>query len=235
MRKITKLLCLLPLLAVCVLALGLTQSGCHIKDPTLKVEKFNRVIRVACVGNSITWGDKIENRDENCYPATLGRILGNKFDVKNFGVNGATLLKHGDHPYWNTGAFTEVQEYNPDVVIIKLGTNDSKPQNWKYKDEFMGDLKALVTKLRYLPSKPQVWLCTPCPVYGEGQWGITPKVVENEIIPAIQQVAEDCDAPLIDVYSALNHRAELFPDLVHPNAEGAEILARTIAGALIGF
>ncbi|MBR5737979.1 MAG: hypothetical protein IKX90_05370, partial [Verrucomicrobia bacterium] len=68
-----------------------------------------------------------------------------------------------------------------------------------------------------------------------GQWGITPKVVEDQIIPIIQQTAEDCDVPLIDIFSAMNHHAQWFPDLVHPNAEGAEFMARTIASALTGI
>jgi len=236
MKNFKRFLTWLPVLTIlCVFAIGVSQSGCRVKNPTIKVEKYSRAIRIACVGNSITWGSGIEDRDQNSYPATMSRILGNKFDVHNFGVPGATLLKHGDHPYWETAAFKEAQDFNPDVVIIKLGTNDSKPQNWKYKDEFMYDLKAMISKFNYIPSKPQVWLCTPCPVYGDGQWGITPKVVEDEIIPAIRLVAEEGRIPLIDIYSALNHHAEFFPDLVHPNAEGAERMARTIAGALTGI
>lgn len=236
MKRIAKLLHLLPILALSLLILGGVQTGCHqIKDSTIKVEKYKHTIRVACVGDSITWGSTIENRDINSYPATLGRLLGAKFNVRNFGVSGTTLLKHGDHPYWDTDAFREAQDYNPDIVIIKLGTNDSKPQNWKYKDEFMSDLRAMIVKFRYLPSQPQVWLCTPCPVYGNGQWGITPSVVVDEIVPAIQEIADECETPLIDIYGALNYHSELFPDTVHPNADGAEIIARTIAGALVGM
>ncbi|MGI6346966.1 MAG: GDSL-type esterase/lipase family protein [Limisphaerales bacterium] len=236
MGKMKRFLTWVPVLTIlCLLSLNISQSGCRVKNPTLKVEKYSRAIRVACVGDSITWGSGIEDREQNSYPATMSRILGNKFNVRNFGVPGATQLKRGDHPYWETEAFQQAQDFNPDVVIIKLGTNDSKPQNWRYKNEFMGDLKAMIAKFRYLPGKPQVWLCTPCPVYGDGQWGITPRIVENEIIPTIRQVAEDGRIPLIDIYSALNHHAEFFPDLVHPNAEGAEHMARTIAGALTGI
>lgn len=210
-------------------------NGCHFKTPYVDPEKYDRTIRVACIGDSITWGDGIEDREIYCYPNVLNNLLGQRFEVKNFGVSGATLLKHGNFPYWNTEAFTQAQEYNPDVVIIMLGTNDSKLQNWKYSEEFRTDLISLIVKFRYLPSEPQVWLCTPCPVYGDGQWGITPKIVQNQIIPIIRQVADEYETPLIDIFSALNHQSELFPDLVHPNAKGAELIARTISGAMIGI
>ena len=233
--KFAALFRLLPILAVTLLIAVTTQTGCHsVKDPTLKVEKYDHTIRVACVGDSITWGDKITDRDKNCYPVTLGKLLGAKFDVRNFGVNGATLLKHGDGPYWKTRAYKEAQDFQPDVVIIMLGTNDSKPQNWKYKDEFMFDLQEMVTHFRYLDSKPKIWLCTPCPVYEEGKWGITPSVVANEIVPMVQQVAENDNLPIIDIFSAMSHRSTCFVDTVHPTAEGAEIIARTVAGALVG-
>jgi len=233
---ISNFLKVLPVIGLSLFLLAGTQTGCHhVKNPSIRVDQYKHTIRVACVGDSITWGDKLEDHDYNCYPAVLGRVLGSKFETRNFGVNGATLLKHGDGPYWKTGAFQEAQDYNPDVVIIMLGTNDSKPQNWQYRLEFMSDLKAMINKFKYLPSEPKIWLCTPCPVYGNGQWGITPKVVEDQIIPIIQQTAEDCDVPLIDIFSAMNHHAQWFPDLVHPNAEGAEFMARTIATALTGI
>ncbi len=62
-------------------------------------------IKVACVGDSITFGFTIENRDQNSYPAQLGRLLGKNWEVKNFGVIGATLLKKGDMPYWKQKAW----------------------------------------------------------------------------------------------------------------------------------
>lgn len=220
---------------IMVVGCALLCSGCKTKNPVIKTEKYNRVIRVACVGDSITWGDKILDRDKYCYPVVLGNLLGAKFEVRNFGVNGATLLKRGDFPYWKTGAFEESLEFAPDVVIIMLGTNDSKPQNWKFKDEFMPDLTAFIYKYSYLPNKPSVWLCTPCPVYKDGQWGITPKVIQDEMLPMIEAVAENTKLPLIDIFHTMSYRSELFPDTVHPNAEGAEIMARTISGALLGY
>src|ERR1041384_7347597 len=97
------------------------------------------VTRVACVGDSITFGSGVVGRESNSYPAVLQHFLGNKFEVRNFGVSGATLLKKGDKPYWKEHAFTNATAFKPNIVVIKLGTNDSKPQNRKNIVEFAGD------------------------------------------------------------------------------------------------
>src|SRR4051812_7771397 len=92
-------------------------------------EKPDGKIKVACVGDSITFGAGIKDRDKNSYPAQLQGLLGSGYEVKNFGVSGATLLKEGDKPYWKEKAFEAAKKFEPNIVIIKLGTNDSKPQN----------------------------------------------------------------------------------------------------------
>src|SRR3712207_5545352 len=87
---------------------------------------YKNVFRVACVGDSITYGAGVSGREKNSYPAVLGQWLGTKWDVRNFGVSGATLLKKGNRPYWKQQKFADALQFKPDVVIIKLGTNDSK-------------------------------------------------------------------------------------------------------------
>ena len=125
--------------------------------------------RIACVGDSITYGAAIKDRAKNCYPAQLGRMLGEKFDVRNFGVNGATMLKKGDKPYWKLKAYADAHDFQPEVVVIKLGTNDSKPHNWKHKEEYVADYVALIESFQKLESKPTVWVCYPVPAY-PGRW-----------------------------------------------------------------
>jgi lysophospholipase L1-like esterase len=209
--------------------------GCSILEnpPRLQSENYTDVVRVACVGDSITYGFGVENRETNSYPAVLGSLLGPKFETKNFGVSGATLLKKGDHPYWNTDAFKEVDKYEPDSVVIKLGTNDSKPQNWEHGADFEADLRAMIDHFKALPSHPSIWLCLPVPVY-QTQWGINDAVVKGEIIPKIQKVAKERKLPVINLYSALKKKPEMFPDKVHPNAAGARVIAETVYGAFLG-
>jgi lysophospholipase L1-like esterase len=191
---------------------------------------------VACVGDSITYGAGISDRLNDSYPAQLQRIL-REYDpswrVDNYGVSGATLLTRGDLPYVRQGAYTNAQMCQPDVVIIKLGTNDSKPQNWQYKSYFVSDYCAMIDVFRNLASKPQVWICKPVPAFYEN-FTIRPAVIHDEILPMIDEIAAARNVPVIDLYTALENHGSLFPDGIHPNAEGAGIMAQTIAPYLLG-
>ncbi len=187
--------------------------------------------KIACIGDSITFGATIKDRGKSSYPAQLQRMLGDKYDVRNFGRNGATLLKKGDLPYWTTPQFRDATAFKADIVVIKLGTNDSKPQNWKHKKDFASDLRALVEHFGRMDPKPKVFLCKPVPVY-EARWGINEPVVKGEVIPLVEQVAVALKLPVIDLYSALSEKPAMFPDLIHPNAAGASVMAKTILMAL---
>jgi len=200
--------------------------------PFVHPEDYEETIRVACVGDSITYGAGIENREQKHYPAQLGRMLGPQWECRNFGVSGATLLRRGDKPYWDEAAFAEALAYDPHVVIIKLGTNDSKPQNWQYADEFEQDYKDLIRRFAALPSRPRIYICLPVPVY-EDRWGIREAVVRDEVVPQIRQIAVDMGVGLIDLYTALSGHAEMFPDGVHPDAAGAGVMARAIYRAIV--
>lgn len=101
-------------------------------------------VRVACIGNSITFGAGIRNRSRDSYPSVLARMLGDSYWVKNFGVSARTMLNKGDHPYMNEPAYKNALAFNPNIVVIKLGTNDSKSFNWKYKADFMKDAQNMI-------------------------------------------------------------------------------------------
>lgn len=195
-------------------------------------QKKSHPVKVACVGNSITYGAAIKNKLRDSYPAVLGQMLGRDYDVRNFGVSGTTLLRHGDMPYIKQPAYRAALDFQPNVVIIKLGTNDSKPQNWKLKDDFRNDLIALVDTFRSLPSKPEIYLCYPCTAYRTE--GINETVIKEGVMPIIREVAEAKDIKLIDLHTPTAGKKEYFPDTVHPNEEGAVILAETVYEALTG-
>ena len=187
--------------------------------------------RIACVGDSITFGAAVKDRKVNCYPVQLGKILGDKFEVINCGVSGRTLLKKGDHPIWKEKAYEKAKNFKPHIVVIKLGTNDTKPQNWKFKNEFKNDLIAMVKDFQALESKPTVYLCKPVPVY-KTRWGINEKSVVEGVIPIIEEVAKELNLPVIDLYKALSNKPEMFPDKIHPNDKGARLMAETVAKAI---
>ena len=183
--------------------------------------------KIACVGDSITFGAGVAAREKLNYPAQLGYLLGDDFEVKNFGVSARTMLNKGDHPYTKEKAYTDSISFEPDVVIIKLGTNDSKPKNWKFKAEFADDTKALIKTYTSLESKPRIILCQPVPV-AQDKWGITEKVMQGEVSPLIREVSYETGCELINLHPPLVDKPDLLPDGVHPNAFGAEIMARHI-------
>jgi type 1 glutamine amidotransferase/lysophospholipase L1-like esterase len=188
-------------------------------------------IRVACIGNSITAG--VGAASGESYPDQLGRMLGGKWKVRNFGVSGSTLLNHGDKPYQKERAFHAALQYQPQVVIIMLGTNDTKPQNWKFQDEFAADYKDLVGQFARLPSKPRIFICRPVPVPGSGNFGINEAGVQAEI-PMIDKIAEEMKVGEIDMHAALKDHPEMLPDRVHPNTAGAALMAKAAFQALTG-
>lgn len=188
-----------------------------------------QVIKVACVGDSITEGAGLGT---NTYPAVLGRLLGTNYQTFNFGVGGTTLLRKGDYPCWSTAAFQNATNSAPDIVIIELGGNDAKPQNWQYQTQFAGDLGDMIDLFANLSSHPRVFVCQCTPAYGLAA-GISPDVIKNEVIPLIKQVAKQKGVMTVNLHTALSGRPELFADLLHPNAAGAAILAKTLHGALL--
>ncbi len=185
-------------------------------------------LRIACVGNSITYGAKIENREVNSYPAQLGVLLGENYKVANFGVSGTTLLLKGNAPYRNTSAYQKALDFQPDWVFIKLGTNDTKPVNRVFLDGFVQDYKDMIASFRQLPAHPRVVLLLPVPVFSTDTTGITANIIKDKIIPMTRQVAYETGCEVINLYNLLIESPELFPDKVHPNAKGAAVIARRI-------
>jgi lysophospholipase L1-like esterase len=192
-----------------------------------------QLLKVACVGDSITFGSGIKNRNKFSYPAQLGVMLGNGYKVRNFGVSGTTLLKKGDHPYWKTGQYKQAIKWNPDIVIIKLGTNDTKMKNWKYKDELETNLKELVQSFTELPSKPKVFPALPVPAFHGGP-SINGDRVRDGVLPVVKSVAKELKLPVIDFYTPMLDKKQYFKDGVHPNANGAFFLAATVYKTITG-
>ncbi len=191
-------------------------------------------VRVACVGNSITYGAGIDRRFQNSYPAYLQQFMGASYDVRNFGVNGRVMLHRGDYPFIADENYRQLLDFNPDIVVMKLGTNDSKPWNWIYKEDFEGDMTAFIHTLKALPAHPKIYACLPVPAK-ECPSGITDSVIVDGVIPAIRRVAEREELPIIDLYKSMEpYYPKLFPDKIHPNAEGAAVMAGMIYKELTG-
>jgi alpha-L-fucosidase/lysophospholipase L1-like esterase len=214
-----------------LLSLALTSVAALAAPAPIDPNVLKRSIRVACVGDSITQGAKLAKG--MTYPEQLQKMLGTAWIVKNFGKSGRTLLKQGDFPYWNESIYQDALQFTPDVVIIKLGTNDTKPQNWKHIADFKNDYRALVASFRSLPGKPRIYICTPCPVVGSGAFDIRNAGVLEEVT-WIKELAAELNVGLVDMNAAFAGKSNLLPDKVHPNEEGATLLASTAYSALTG-
>lgn len=194
--------------------------------PSPKVD----AIRVACVGNSITDGSGIDLRDVNSYPAQMQKLLGPDYYVRNFGISARTLLNKGDHPYMKETSWHDALAFNPQVVVIKLGTNDSKTANWIYGSEFGSDLQKMIDALKALPAKPVILLCTPIPALRDS-WTINDSVIVNGIIPIQKSLAKKNKLVLVDLHAAFENQdgKQMQKDGIHPTQTGAGQLSKIIA------
>jgi acetyl esterase/lipase len=187
-------------------------------------------VRVACIGDSITDGYLIDLNDTNGYPAQMQKMLGDGYWVKNFGVSGRTLMNSGDLPYMKELAWEDALAFKPDVVVIKLGTNDTKPENWVHKADFEKDLQQMIDALKALPSQPKIYICNPIPAF-KPSWNINEEVIAGEIIPMLEKaVKKNQLAGLIDLHTPFEgQEALLNEDGIHPTQAGARKMAEIIA------
>ena len=210
-------------------------------------------VRVACIGNSITDGHGIDMATANGYPAMLQKKLGADYWVRNYGVSARTMLNKGDYPYMNEQAWRDALAFQPDIVVIKLGTNDSKPENWQYGAEFRQDLEQMIFTLRpdlaqyanmpakkvkkalakaKAPAKPRILLCTPIPAF-KSTWNINDSVIVNGVIPIQQEVADKYGLEVIDLHTLYaNDGDKMLFDGIHPDDKGAARMADIISAAL---
>lgn len=203
----------------------------------LKAQDVSSVIKVACVGNSVTYGYGISDRETNCYPTQLQQFLGKSYYVENFGFSGATLLSKGHKPYINTQEYKQALAFHADIVIIDLGLNDTDPRNWpEFRDEFIADyIKLIASFTTSKGTKPQVYICKMTPIFhahkrfksGTRDWFW-------QIQEAIEKVAQNTSSRLVDLHTPLYNRPDLFADALHPDAEGAKIIAKSVYSSLTG-
>lgn len=193
-------------------------------------------VKVACVGNSVTYGHMLPDREVNCYPAQLSGLLGGRYEVRNFGKSGATLLNRGHRPYMKQQEFQDALAFGADWVVIHLGLNDTDPRNWpNYRDEFVPDYLALIDSFRMVNPKCRIWICRMSPITHEhARFKSGTRDWYWQIQDAIEQVGRVGHVGLIDLQEGLYCRPDLLPDALHPTAEGATIIARTVYSGITG-
>jgi lysophospholipase L1-like esterase len=214
MRKQYLVWLILPFLAISFSALGQSK------------------IRVACVGNSITYGLGVVNREKNAYPAQLQNMLGDGYEVMNFGYSGATLLKKGNIPYWKTTEYADALASKPNIVLIKLGTNDSKAINRPFYSEYEKDYAELIDSFSNLPTRPRIILLLPLPTFLTDSNSISNAVLLKNIIPMEQEVAFEKKLEVVNLFPLFIDNPDLLSDKIHPTSIGAGIIAARVYEAI---
>ncbi|MCH1974573.1 GDSL-type esterase/lipase family protein [Muricomes sp. OA1] len=239
--KMNKVIKGIIIIAAALLVAAGTALFCFVykvkEPPAPQIEQTEKTedkkIRVACIGDSITYGAGVlSTREIDSYPAILQKLLGDSYQVLNYGLSGRTLLDGGNKPYKQEDFYEETQEAEPDIVLIMLGTNDSKPNNWDAA-AYEKELGEFVDLYQNIPSQPEVYLMTCCDAFAtdgkkEVAFGVDKMVIGNEVNAIIQRVGENCEVPVIDIYGVTKDHPEYFADGVHPNARGNQIIAETV-------
>ena len=200
--------------------------------------KDNTQIKIACVGDSVTYGYGIENRNKDTYPAVLQNMLGANYKVRNFGVSGHCVQDTSDRPYANTKTYAKSLKYKADIVVFMLGSNDTKVFNWQGIDYF----RSAYYKLLDSYGDAKIVLCTPPTAYYIDELGevtthdddgittfeIQPNAVE-EIANMVYEIAKERNYPVVDVNTVTEGHNEWFTvDGTHPNEDGARAIAQAV-------
>lgn len=186
---------------------------------------LNVPIRVACVGDSITQGSG--------YPAKLQMLLGTNYLVGNFGVAGTTVSLNSTSPYMNQTAFQKAEEFNPNYVVIMLGTNDARTDENESSETFEADYSELVSSFQNLTSNPQIFVVDSPPIFTDNP-NYNGTYLADNVIPQIDSVASNLNLPTVNVYGAFGNQSNYFMDGVHPDPDGATLIASEVDNAIIG-
>jgi len=189
-------------------------------------------LTIVCLGDSITFGYKLADPVHQSFPGQIAKQAQGSWKVLNCGVNGATVLNKGDIPIFSQKAYDRAIKAKSDVVILMLGTNDTKYQNFQYRDEFVDDYIKLVKTLQSLPSHPHVIACTIPPIFENYPNGLTTER-EQEINKLIRKAVTASEVDFLDIYTELSKNRAYFIDGVHPNASGAKAIATLVYDKII--
>jgi acyl-CoA thioesterase I len=176
-------------------------------------------VRVACVGDSITVSSQ--------YPLDLWTNLGSGYIVGDFGVGGAAVAGSTGMGYLHLAGLEVAKGFQPDIVVIMLGTNDAYTYLKENSTEFTSDYRAIIDQFQSLSKKPVIYLVEPIPIYTNSV-RLSDEILTQRVIPDIQQIAAQTGLQVIDAHTPLQNHPELYQDGIHPTADGAKVLADAI-------
>jgi lysophospholipase L1-like esterase len=221
MTKKTKLLAIA--IAIVILVFPLAIKIIDLQNTKLATSLNSKPLRVACVGDSIT--------AISGYPSKLQSMLGDNYQVGNFGVVGSTVSLNSWKPYMAQPEFQSAEAFQPDIVVIILGTNDDLIGARKYSESFQDDYTKLIISFQQLDSDPDIWIAKSPPIFSNNT-DLSPSYLTDTIISQTEDLANQLNLPVIDLYSAFGSHSDYFLDGVHPNDQGASIIAGEVYNTL---
>ncbi len=189
-------------------------------------------LRVACVGSSFTEGSGIRMASQNAYPARLQSLLGNGYYVKNFGVDGSTILRKSSSSYMNEQAFRDALDFKPDIVIVEADFNSSKSEDRQHSREFAADMQVLIDSFKALSSKPRIYFVTSVPSLKSGR-NVNNDAMSKGTISLIRKLIKKNKCRLIDISTRYVAEADnMHKDDMYPNEVDACRVAKSISERL---
>ena len=195
----------------------------NLQNCNMQTTAMGYPVKVACVGDSIT--------QITGYPSDLQTMLGGNYSVGNFGCTGSTVLLNSWKPYMDQPQFKSAIQFDPNIVVILLGTNDDLQELRPDNSSFEVDYKELIGAFENLTSNPQIYVAESPPIFSNST-DLSPTYLSNTIIPMTQAVAQNMSLPLIDTYDGFANHPDYFVDGVHPNIEGAQLIASDVYNAI---
>lgn len=183
-------------------------------------------IKVAAVGDSLTYGYGLDNREKDAYPSILAEKLGSHYQVANFGLSGRSLQSTADYPYFQEENAQLSLESEADIVIIMLGTNDSRAAYW-HAQRFTEEYRAMVRRYQALPSQPDIYLVVP-PCVPTSRFGLTNQVIEQELQVIIPAIGKEMGLPVINLYPLTKGHSDYYSDGLHLTPLGNRVIAEEI-------
>ncbi len=187
-----------------------------------------KVVNIACIGNGVTYGIGVENREKNNFPQQLQYLLGTKYKVTNFGVVNAPVLSNGLNGYTQTAEFKKSKTINPDIIFIELGLDEINSSDTAFISNFTNTLEDIVQSYTNSSARPRIVLLLPLPIFLNDSSLFNNSVNKNKIIPKIQKIAFEKNLEVLDLFSMFIDKQDLFLDKLHPSSLGGTLISKRL-------
>lgn len=203
------------------------------------------LIKVACVGDSITQGNNSADYHKTAYPVYLQRMLGYDYYVKNYGASGYSVVFEDEYSYKKNARYKEALELGADIMIFMLGTNDGNPskglKEWEGTERetrYYNNVNEYLDSFIETNPEMQIFMCLPAPLFSQstrwGDWAEWARRIEEYVIPLNSKIAEERNLPIVDIHSWAVEHPEMFPDGLHPLEETYKDYAQRVYDEIIG-